>query len=114
MYVMRPQGVSRSMFHWSLGTQSSGVRFWNFTASQPARHGAVDDLAREIERPVVVDADLGDDEHRLVVADEAIGDANGGVAHSFTPFVERCVGRPRARGHHAVHPPSTTRLKPVK
>src|SRR5262245_37731921 len=38
MYVMRPHGVSRSRSHWSLGTQSSGVRFWNFTASAPARH----------------------------------------------------------------------------
>src|SRR6478609_7168413 len=33
---MVPHGVSRSMSHWSRGTHSSGVRFWNFTASQPA------------------------------------------------------------------------------
>ena len=32
---MRPQGVSRSSSHCSFGTQSSGVRFWNFTASAP-------------------------------------------------------------------------------
>src|SRR6478609_7534000 len=36
MYVIRPQGVSRSMSHWSRGVQISGVRFWNLTASQPA------------------------------------------------------------------------------
>src|SRR5215813_7028754 len=36
MYVRRPQGVSRSMCHWSRGTHFSGVRFWNFTASAPA------------------------------------------------------------------------------
>src|SRR5262249_31636926 len=35
MYVMRPHGVSRWMFPWSRGTHSPGVRFWNFTASQP-------------------------------------------------------------------------------
>src|SRR5262245_28562620 len=35
---MRPQGVSRSTSHCSGGTQSSGVRFWNLTASAPARH----------------------------------------------------------------------------
>ena len=34
--VIRPQGVSRSMSHWSRGVQISGVRFWNLTASQPA------------------------------------------------------------------------------
>ena len=40
MYVMRPQGVSRSMSHWSRGVQISGVRFWNLTASQPASAAA--------------------------------------------------------------------------
>jgi hypothetical protein len=35
MYRMRPQGVSRTTSHWR-GVQISGVRFWNFTASQPA------------------------------------------------------------------------------
>src|SRR5262249_9510086 len=37
MYVIRPHGVSRSRSHWARGTHSSGVRFWNFTASAPAR-----------------------------------------------------------------------------
>jgi hypothetical protein len=40
MYVIRPQGVSRSMSHWSRGVQISGVRFWNLTASQPASTAA--------------------------------------------------------------------------
>ena len=40
MYVIRPQGVSRSMSHWSRGVQISGVRFWNLTASQPASAAA--------------------------------------------------------------------------
>src|SRR5262245_43291647 len=37
---MRPQGVSRSRDHCSRGTHSSGVRFWNLTASAPERQAA--------------------------------------------------------------------------
>src|SRR5882757_3573773 len=40
MYVIRPQGVSRSISHWSRGVAISGVRFWNLTASQPAATAA--------------------------------------------------------------------------
>ena len=35
-YVISPQGVWRILSRWSLGVLISGVRFWNFTAWQPA------------------------------------------------------------------------------
>ena len=57
---MRPHGVSRMTSRWSVGTQISGVRFWNLTASQPAVGGDVDQLPGDVEVTVVVDPDLAD------------------------------------------------------
>ena len=74
---MRPQGVSRSIVHWSRGTHSSGVRFWNFTASAPASTAPSIIRLASLERAVVVDADLGDHEDRVSLAHPLVADANG-------------------------------------
>ena len=74
---MTPPRASRAgMSRCSRGTQSSGVRFWNFTASQPARDRGVDQLLGELDVAVVVDADLGDDVRGLAVTDAATADVN--------------------------------------
>jgi hypothetical protein len=65
--------------------------------------GAIDELPGEIERPVVVDADLGDHEHRLAGSDDRGTNANQGKGHDESP----------CGGHQTVNPPSTTRLAPV-
>ena len=41
--------------------RASMSRSWNFTASAPDALGEVDELLGELDRPVVVDADLGDE-----------------------------------------------------
>src|SRR5262249_41036612 len=53
----------------------------------PGERGAVDELLGELERSVVVDPDLGDDENRLAAADEIRADADDGCAHSCPPCV---------------------------
>src|SRR5262245_35784468 len=52
MYVMRPQGVSRSTRHCSAGTHRSGVRFWNFTASAPAKQAPSTSLRASSSEPL--------------------------------------------------------------
>ena len=63
-----PQGVSRTMSRWCRGTQISGVRFWNLTASHPAAAATSMSLLAMADVAVVVDADLADDETGLGVA----------------------------------------------
>ena len=53
-----------------------------------------------VEVALVVDADLGDHEGRVRGTDAALADAH--------------LGKLALRAHHAVHPPSTTRLWPVQ
>src|SRR5262249_49184433 len=53
----------------------------------PGERGAVDELLGELERAVVVDSDLGDDENRLAGADEIRADTDDGFAHTGPPCV---------------------------
>ena len=78
-------------------------------------HRAVDELARDFERAVVIDPDFRDDQHAVALADHVVSDPNAFVAHHGLLSIEDAealrVGRAR---YQAVHPPSTTRLNPVR
>ena len=57
-------------------------------------HGAVDELLRDVDRAVVVDPDLRDDEDRLSVADASMTDADRRTRHGVTPSAP-LMGRAR-------------------
>jgi hypothetical protein len=69
----------------------------------PGPHRAVDQLLRELDRAVVVDADLGDYENRLAVPHRLVPDPHWS-SHGST----------LALRYQTVNPPSSTMLAPVK
>ena len=67
--------------HWSRGTHSSGVRFWNLTASAPASTAPSMSFLASSSDPLWLMPDLGDDEHGLTLADPAVPHAYARSGH---------------------------------